>query len=70
MKKVVSIELPEEVANMIEDGEELLTLVQMIERTGKKRDAIRMMGCTYHKDWSIAISRTFRLYRVKFWEER
>jgi len=69
MKKKVTLELPEEVANMIEDGEELLTLVQMVERTGKKRDAIRMMGCTYRNDWSIPLSKTFRLYRVKFWEE-
>ena len=67
MKKTVTLELPEEVANMIDDGEELLTLRQMEERVGQSMNTISTRG-QYHRDWTVLLQRGLRLYRVKFWE--
>ena len=67
MRKTVTLELPEEVANMIDDGEELLTLRQMEERVGQSMNTISTRG-QYHRDWTVLLQRGLRLYRVKFWE--
>lgn len=69
MNKKVTIELPEEVANMIDENEELLTLRQMSERTGQCMNTISNRG-KYHRDWTVLLQKGLRLYRVKFWEER
>ena len=68
LKKVMLL-LPEEVASMLDEDEELLTLRQMEERVGQSMNTISTRG-QYHRDWTVLLQRGLRLYRVKFWEER